>query len=282
MLSSYTKRGYLNSDFKLFHLKDSISQEFEYHYHDFHKITIFIHGDVQYIVEGKSYQLSPYDIVLVNRGELHRIQVSGKEPYERIIVYISPSFIEAYRTDKYDLSYCFTKARREHSSVLRIHSMEKSSLLRTTLRLEQSFKENEFAGELYQQLLFLEFMIQLNRAAIRNRIDFIDSGPYNPKVRHLLQYINDHLCEPMDMDTLASKLYTSKYHLMRVFKAETDCTIGNYIRHKRLFYAHELILQGNAVTEACFRSGFKDYSSFSRTYKKEFGVSPRNTPNEAV
>ena len=279
MSLTYTKRGYLNSDFRIFHLTDNVSREFDYHYHDFHKITIFIRGKVKYVVEGKSYDLSPYDIVLVNRGELHRIVVSDKEVYERIIVYISPSFIEAYQTEDSDLSLCFKKAQEEHSSVLRIQSMEKSSLLQTTLRLERSFDDSEFAGDLYRQVLFLEFMIQLNRAALKNNLEFLDAPIYNPKVTHLIQYINEHLAESLDMDTLASELYISKYHMMRLFKAETNSTIGSYINQKRLLAARDLILQGVSVTDACFQSGFKDYSTFSRAYKKEFKVSPRNTLN---
>ena len=280
MSLSYTKRGYLNSDFRIFHLTDNVSREFDYHYHDFHKITIFIRGKVKYVVEGKSYDLSPYDIVLINRGELHRIVVSDKETYERIIVYISPSFIEAYQTESSDLSLCFKKAQEEHSSVLRIQSMEKSALLQTTLRLERSFGDSEFAGDLYRQVLFLEFMIQLNRAALKNNLEFLDAPTYNPKVTHLIQYINDHLSEPLDMDTLASELYISKYHMMRLFKTETSSTIGSYINQKRLLTARDLILQGVSVTDACFQSGFKDYSTFSRAYKKEFKVSPRNTLNK--
>ena len=280
MSLSYTKRGYLNSDFRIFHLTDNVSREFDYHYHDLHKITIFIRGKVKYVVEGKSYDLSPYDIVLVNRGELHRIVVSDKETYERIIVYISPSFIEAYQTESSDLSLCFKKAQEEHSSVLRIQSMEKSALLQTTLRLERSFGDSEFAGDLYRQVLFLEFMIQLNRAALKNNLEFLDAPTYNPKVTHLIQYINDHLSEPLDMDTLASELYISKYHMMRLFKTETSSTIGSYINQKRLLTARDLILQGVSVTDACFQSGFKDYSTFSRAYKKEFKVSPRNTLNK--
>lgn len=280
MSLSYTKRGYLNSDFRIFHLTDNVSREFDYHYHDFHKITIFIRGKVKYVVEGKSYDLSPYDIVLVNRGELHRIVVSDKETYERIIVYISPSFIEAYQTESSDLSLCFKKAQEEHSSVLRIQSMEKSALLQTTLRLERSFGDSEFAGDLYRQVLFLEFMIQLNRAALKNNLEFLNAPIYNPKVTHLIQYINDHLSEPLDMDTLASELYISKYHMMRLFKTETSSTIGSYINQKRLLTARDLILQGVSVTDACFQSGFKDYSTFSRAYKKEFKISPRNTLNK--
>lgn len=275
-MDAYNKRGYLNSDFKMFHLTDQISTEFEFHYHEFHKITIFISGNVQYFIEGKTYSLEPYDIVLVNRNDIHRVQVDSSVPYERIIVYISPGFMEAYRTDHYDLSYCFEKAKKEHSNVLRIHALEKSSLFKVTNRLERSFSDTEYAGDLYRQILFLEFMIHLNRAALKNRAEFLDTNLYNPKIVNLIQYINQHLTESLTMDDLSARVYLSKYYMMRLFKAETGYTIGNYITYRRLLLARSLILKGVPITQACLSSGFQDYSTFSRAYKAEFQEPPRS------
>lgn len=274
-MDAYNKRGYLNSDFKMFHLTDQISTEFEFHYHEFHKITIFISGNVQYFIEGKTYSLEPYDIVLVNRNDIHRVQVDPSVPYERIIVYISPGFMEAYRTDHYDLSYCFEKAKKEHSNVLRIHALEKSSLFKVTSRLERSFSDTEYAGDLYRQILFLEFMIHLNRAALKKRAEFLDTSLYNPKIVTLIQYINQHLTDPLTMDDLSARVYLSKYYMMRLFKAETGYTIGKYITYRRLLLARSLILKGVPITQACLSSGFQDYSTFSRAYKTEFQESPR-------
>lgn len=274
-MDAYNKRGYLNSDFKMFHLTDQISTEFEFHYHEFHKITIFISGNVQYFIEGKTYSLEPYDIVLVNRNDIHRVQVDSSVPYERIIVYISPGFMEAYRTDHYDLSYCFEKAKKEHSNVLRIHALEKSSLFKVTNRLERSFSDTEYAGDLYRQILFLEFMIHLNRAALKNRAEFLDTSLYNPKIVNLIQYINQHLTDSLTMDDLSARVYLSKYYMMRLFKAETGYTIGKYITYRRLLLARSLILKGVPITQACLSSGFQDYSTFSRAYKTEFQESPR-------
>lgn len=275
-MDAYNKRGYLNSDFKMFHLTDQISTEFEFHYHEFHKITIFISGNVQYFIEGKTYSLEPYDIVLVNRNDIHRVQVDPSVPYERIIVYISPGFMEAYRTDHYDLSYCFEKAKKEHSNVLRIHALEKSSLFKVTNRLERSFSDTEYAGDLYRQILFLEFMIHLNRAALKNRAEFLDTNLYNPKIVNLIQYINQHLTDSLTMDDLSARVYLSKYYMMRLFKAETGYTIGNYITYRRLLLARSLILKGVPITQACLSSGFQDYSTFSRAYKAEFQEPPRS------
>ena len=237
-MEQYEKKGYLNSEFRLFHLTDQETKEVDYHYHDFDKITIFIRGKVNYMIEGRSYDLKPYDIVLVKQGDIHRLTVDNSCPYERIIVYISPNFMNAYQTDNYDLSYCFQKAAKEHSNVLRIPSFEKSSLFRSISQLEHSFTDGGYASELYRQVMFLEFMIHLNRAVRKNRLEYIDTDNCNEKVLAILDYVGEHLCENLSIDLIADQFYISKYYMMRLFKQETGYTLGQYISQKRLLLAN--------------------------------------------
>ena len=276
-METYEKKGYLNSEFKLFHLTDKETHEIKTHYHDFDKITIFIKGKVSYMIEGKSYELKPYDIVLVRHNDMHQLSVDNREIYERIIVYISPNFMNAYKTESYDLNFCFQKAKEEQSNVLRIPSLEKSSLFRSIVRLEKSFADEGYAAELYRQVLFLEFMVHLNRAALKNHLEFIDTENNHSKVSEILQYINDHLTDELSIDRIADNFFVSKYYMMRQFKQETGYTMGNYISRKRLLLAKELILSGIPSTQACFDCGYKDYSTFSRAYKRFFSESPRDT-----
>lgn len=276
-MEQYEKRGYLNSEFKLFHLTDTESGEIKYHYHDFDKITIFIKGSVNYLIEGKSYELKPYDIVLVRHNDTHKLIVDNSHVYERIIIYISPNFINAYKSGDYDLSYCFQKAEKEKSNVMRIPSLEKSSLFKSIIRLEKSFNDTGYAAELYRQVLFLEFMIHLNRAAMKNRLEFIDTDNCNAKIIDILYYLNEHLTQDLNITQIAERFYISRYYMMRLFKQETGYTIGNYLSQKRLLLAKELISSGVPSTQACYDCGFKDYSTFSRAYRQLFKESPRES-----
>ena len=45
------KTGYLEQEFRLFHLKDRNKKEFSYHYHDFHKVVVFLSGKAAYHIE---------------------------------------------------------------------------------------------------------------------------------------------------------------------------------------------------------------------------------------
>ena len=77
------KTGYLKEDFRLFHINDQTKKDFSYHYHDFHKIIVFISGKVTYHIEGKAYHLKPRDILLVSQGAIHKPEIDPSVSYER-------------------------------------------------------------------------------------------------------------------------------------------------------------------------------------------------------
>ena len=54
MDSNYTKAGYLTEPFKIFHLRDEHKLNIDFHYHDFHKILIHLHGNVSYCIEAEA------------------------------------------------------------------------------------------------------------------------------------------------------------------------------------------------------------------------------------
>lgn len=275
--TAYSKRGYLTDDFRLFHLTDIGKQEFEFHYHDFDKVIILLSGSVTYMIEGRAYELQPYDIVLVNRNEIHRPLIDTRVPYERIIVYLSPGFLSAYQTREYDLGLCFQKARETHSHVLRMHSPQKRTLLDTIHRLEAASSKDGFAGQLYCQVLFLEFLILLNRTALSQKLDYANAFLADQRILTVLDFINENLSEELDINRIAERFHFSRYHLMRLFKQETGYTISRYITSKRLLAARELLQTDLPVTDICYRCGFQNYSTFSRAYKAEFGECPRTT-----
>lgn len=281
-MAKYKKTGYLKSNFKIFHLIDTEPIAVDFHYHDFHKILIHLSGNTSYCVEGRTYSLAPNDIVFVSAGEVHRPILHDSTPYERIIVYISKDFLSDYMEKDNDLSLCFTQARERQAHIIRVPSFYNTKLGYITKELESSLSDNEYANELYHEILFLEFMIQLNRAAIRDGIEYISTSSSNPKTIAIIDYLNSNLTNDISIEILAEKFYMSRYHLMHSFKDETGYTIGGYITTKRLALAQSLIAEGTTVSEACYQCGFKNYSTFSRAYKKTFGCSPReNTPASA-
>lgn len=274
-MNNYEKHGYLNSDFKIFYLTDSRTEGYGYHYHDFYKVLIFLNGSVSYFVEGKTYQLSPLDIILVSPGEIHGPTVHNNSAYERIIIYISKEFFHVYKKEEYDLSDCFTKSSEHSSNLLRLGNLSENKVKQNIFDLKDSFSKNQYAAELYQKIIFLEFLINLNKAVLENNILYSNANTSNNKVMVIMEYINQNLSRDISIDFLANKFFLNRSYLMHLFKDETGCTIGTYITEKRLFAARNMINEGMPLTDVCFKCGFKNYVSFYRAFKLKYGYSPK-------
>ena len=263
------KTGYLNEQFRLFHIKDQTSKEFTYHYHDFHKVVIFISGKAAYHIEGKAYQLKPWDILLVNRHAIHRPEIDHSVPYERFILWIQNDI------PWQELLKCFQKANDRSYNLVRLNSALQEKMKDILFELENSAKSDEYGKEILTQSLFLQFMVYLNRIFLEKQYIFDKkSYTFNSQIASILQYINHNLKEDLSVETLSARYYVSKYHLMRKFKQETGYTLHNYIVNKRLLMARTLISNGMPVTKAAQESGFAEYSTFSRAYRKQFKTNP--------
>ena len=263
------KTGYLNEQFRLFHLKDQTRKEFSYHYHDFHKVVIFISGKAAYHIEGKAYQLKPWDILLVNRHAIHRREIDPSVPYERFILWIQNDI------PWQELLKCFQKANDRSYNLVRLNSALQEKMKDILFELENSAKSDEYGREILTQSLFLQFMVYLNRIFLEKQYIFDKkSYTFDSQIASILQYINHNLKEDLSVETLSARYYVSKYHLMRKFKQETGYTLHNYIVNKRLLMARTLISNGMPVTKAAQESGFAEYSTFSRAYRKQFKTNP--------
>ena len=271
-MSNYQKKGYLTDDFKFFYLQDEKLPEFSYHYHEFDKIVIFLSGSSKYIIEGKTYDLQPKDIILVSRNDLHKPLIDPAFPYERIIIYAAPSFLQKHAAENADLSSCFQLTKKRQQHVLRFSPEIYEKIITPILHLQQDLAGGTFAHDLYIRLLFLEFLILLHR--------HIELEPALPapscdkKIVDMIEYINENLFQDLSVETLSQRFYLSKYYMMRKFKEETGYTLHQYITQKRLLLSRDFILQNIPLTKICFDCGFKDYSTFSRAFKSVFQCTP--------
>lgn len=274
------KIGYLNDNFKIFHIKDKKDTKFEYHHHDFNKIIIFISGDVTYFVEGKSYKLKPWDILFVNNQEIHKPVVNPDEYYERIAIWISPDFMKKYCEDQSNLLRCFEISSTNKCNLLRLNVNCINKIKTFVTNIKDNENNDEFGSDILKNALFLQLMVFINRLFLQDNenVEYEDIQ-YDETIENLLAYINNNLSNNLSIDSLATEFFTSKYYLMRKFKSQTGSSIHNYIVQKRLILAKSLIHQGLSMADVCTKSGFNDYSSFVRSFKKTYGVSPKNYLN---
>lgn len=275
--NSASKRGYLQENFRLFHLKDSRAQKLEYHYHEFDKIILLLGGRVTYVVEGVTYFLRPWDVLLVQHNLIHRPIIDPSEPYERVVIWLGGDWM-ADRSDPGEpLSACFDTTRERGFHLLRAEPERRLLYMQLIQNLEEALHSTEFGHVREADTLCQQLLIAVNRDVLKDRTarEQTDCYRVDPKMEEILRFIAGHLDEDLTVDALAKRFYLSRYYLMHRFKDVTGYTVHQYISQKRLLRAGELIRSGVPVMKAAEQSGFSEYSTFLRAFQSTFHVSPR-------
>ena len=268
--SAYSREGYLREHYHYFHLRDCAGQERDFHYHEFDKLVLLLSGRVDYAVEDRLYSLLPWTVLLVKHHAIHRASIDRSVPYERIILYLDRQYFERCLPEA-GLMDCFEAADRSGRCLLQPDEAQRRALERIIEQYENSAKDEDFGAQALRDTLMMQMLIQVGRmgvggAPVERVVD--------PKLRRVLSYINDNLTGELTVDALAERVYLSRYHFMRLFKAQTGTTVHAYVRQKRLLTAARLIREGVPAAQAAAESGFGDYSAFHRAFKASFGVSP--------
>lgn len=271
-MTEYEKRGYLLENFRLFHLQSPGGANVEYHYHEFCKLLLLVSGRGGYVVNGQKYLLQPGDVVLIGSRSAHRPELEGDAPYERIIVYISPEFLQQSSTSGCNLLELFSGAK---GHVLRLRERERKKVFALADMLEKELSGAEYGREILSNGVLLRLLVEIGRG--QRQEGALNLNPVTPedhRVVEWMQYLELHLHEDLDMDVLAERFFISKFHMMRLFHQQTGFTIHTYLLQRRLLAARQLMEKGMRATEACYRCGFRSYSSFTRAYNKHFGTTP--------
>lgn len=82
------------------------------------------------------------------------------------------------------------------------------------------------------------------------------------------------------LDDLAHEAGLSRAHLARQFAATFGIPPHRYLRELRIEQAKRALAAGAAVTQVCFEVGFESLGTFSSTFLRHTGYSPRQWQRE--
>ncbi len=112
--------------------------------------------------------------------------------------------------------------------------------------------------------------MQLNTSE-RSRLE------YRARINRVMDYIENHIEQPIDLAILAGIAHFSPFHFHRIFSTLTGETPNNFLQRIRIEKAAYLLLNRKEITisEIAYSCGFNNASSFSRSFKKHFGVTAK-------
>lgn len=226
------------------------------HAHDVFEIYFHISGDASFMVEHNVYKLKPGECIISRPNEVHNCILNTKSTHEHACLWInSPSGfgVSHFLSEIYDSNHRLSPDNKDWEKILNClelldTSTDELELLNSTIEILRIFK-NCSSSE--------------------------DQTVSVPDVlTTILNDINKNFREIQFIEDILDKYFISKSTLSRMFKKYLQTTPKVYLETKKLAYSRILLKRGESVQDACFMSGFSDYSGFIRTFKKHFNITP--------
>jgi AraC family transcriptional regulator len=91
-------------------------------------------------------------------------------------------------------------------------------------------------------------------------------------LNRLVDVIDDHLTEDIDIAGLATDLGTTEYHLRRMFSSLAGMPLSEYIRRRRMSVAAADVLAGSELLVTAVRYGYGSTEAFGRAFRSVHGI----------
>ena len=217
----------------------------------FNELTFVLKGQLIYTINGKKTPLSSGDVIFVKSGS-----VRSREKVENTD-YVSFNFLSS---DDFDLPLILKGGMSD--VIYQIIGVFDSIYKYTANLLDERFS-------LLLSCLIKQLKVQrkvLLKPTLVNQIE---------------NYIRLNLDKKINLNDISKHTHYSISHCEMVFNKWSGLSITAYVIKKRIEKAKSLLTERTlTLTEVADAVGFNDYNFFSRTFKKETGVTPltyRNT-----
>ena len=274
--SKFNPRQYmLSKDFEVYYYNDRHFSGVEDHTHDYYEFYFFMEGNVSMSIHNKNYRLSPGDMVLIPPGVRHHaFNVEENIPYQRFVFWISQDYCHKLMNFSEDYVYIVNYAEKKKKYIFHYDTLAFNAVQAKIFRLIEEIHANRFGKAAKIELCVNDLMLHINRAVYEMQHPATRKET-NALYDSVIQYIESHLDDDLSLDELSKKFFVSKYHIAHIFKENFGISIHQYITKKRLSMCKDAMLSNDNITKVYLMFGFKDYTSFFKAFKKEYGISPK-------
>ena len=275
-LSPFNQRQYMIQDnFELYYYEDINFKNVKVHTHNYYEFYFFVDGDISMTIKGKTYNLKHGDIILIPPHTPHFVSSHNPElPYRRFVLWVNSKFYKMAidRSEEYRFIIENTKNNEQYiypNDIILFNTIQ-TKLFNI---IDENYSNN--FGKNQKLILYIyDLLLDLNRMAYE-QINPKNSHSNQNLHDHIISYIENHIEEELSLDSIADYFYVSKFHIAHTFKQKYGISVHKFITKRRLEICKNAIMNDFNITDVFNRYGFKDYSSFYRAFKKEYGLSPK-------
>ncbi|MGN0690109.1 MAG: helix-turn-helix domain-containing protein [Oscillospiraceae bacterium] len=257
---------------------DSVNSPLHWHYYS--EILYIVSGSIRIVCNNKEKILYKGDTCYFYPLQLHEVtehsECTEKVRYAVVKFNIHTINIpESYLQRIYD---CFVRRTAEDDFCLVLPNDETDATIAEYIQNIVSEYENK--REMYMfavQSLIHSLLITIARKSNKTKsVHYEKHTDLDLSFYHILEYIDTHSAEPLEVRQLADMCHMSYSNFARLFRENYGRSCKEYIHYIRLNKAQDLLLNSDFDLDYIAQeTGFFDCSHFIRTYKKWRGITPK-------
>lgn len=253
---------------------NDINANYDTHWHTALEIIVPMENWYDATIDDHDFHVLPGEILIIPSGALHSLK-APENGSRFIFLFDVASIATLHGFSQIEALFtppqCISKAT---------HPQIYDDVYRLLMQMkDEYFGEKEYAEiSIFSLLLNLFVIIGTNHL---NNLNFFSSmrpskqKTYTNKFNTVMEYIDTHYMYDLCLDDVAAAADFSKFHFSRLFKQYTGFTFCDYIRHRKIRAAEELLNQSDlTVTEIAMQSGFVSLSTFNRVFRQLKHCSP--------
>lgn len=240
-----------------------------FHFHNVYEMYYFITGERRLFYKDRIYHISPGDIAVINKYEIHSIGDWEKPGHSMILIDFKENFLTDFQD--YNVFDCFGK------NIIVISPRDKNGE-----RAYEKFNDvlNEYNGNFKDRAAALkikiaELLIYISRLQdiYGDKKETADSSQLIMEA--IMKYISLNYKNKITLREIADFTGYSKNYICAYFKKYSGFSIVEYLNGYRVKKSQEYLKDTDmSVTDISSKCGFESITHFGRTFKLIVGCSP--------
>ena len=275
--SRFSNKVYF-SDYAKFYLK----------YKSIYSIKYSITGEDNFKINNRILHLQTNNYLIVNNDQ-EVVTLTG-DSGKAISIFIEPELvIDVFNTCKKSneelLSNPYDINNNEPMFFENCFPLGDNSLSYLLRKISSSFDElkkntSKFGVDFFFKVSEILIFSQQETFKEIKRIDGVKKSTKSELYDRVLkakEFINDNWKKNISLTSLARLVHMSPYHFHRTFSTVFKSTPLQYHKHIRMRMANTLLKKGShSISEIAILTGYENVHSFSKAFKKSYGIAPSN------
>lgn len=232
------------------------------HWHEEIELLYFTEGEGVVSCDLKEYTVKAGDIVFVNGKELHTGCLRGtKNVY--YCIHVDAAFFHNLIGDEY---------------VVFQNIISDDGCADLIKKVIYETQKDGFESLIAIKKIMYEFFALAGRShisSVLSKDDYINNFKKLYTFNSIIEYIDRHFDEELNINTLAKQFYMSSSYFSHLFKKWVNKTVTEYINEIRISHAKSFLEREDmSIGEIANLVGFSDINYFSRKFKAITGMTP--------